>query len=189
MAIGLSYIDATFLDLSTVKGVFQCKRFSAPFMLIERNGDTVCLKGMANGNLWQQGRANEAVEAGSVYERSMSLDVLSLRFDTLSIDGLNKPKLYCLKQPIVNAVEMTCNFGVNVLCDETEDFEYRTGERGDFVVESMMGYNTLVKKADFDNIYQVNNLDLYLCRASNIIKAVRNIAASKGSSFEVSFTV
>lgn len=189
MSIGLSYIDATFLDLTNTKGAFLCKRFSAPFILLERIGDSVSLKGMANGALWQQGLVDEAIEMGSGYERTVSLDVLSLRFDSLTVDGLSKPKIFCLKQPTVHAVKMTCNFGVNVLCDETEEFEYQQGAKGDYVVESMMGYNKLVKENDFDKLYQTADLDRYHCRATNILAAIKAQAASKGSGFEMTLTV
>jgi hypothetical protein len=188
MSIGLSYIDATFLDLTNTRGSFLCKRFSAPFILLERVGDTVSLKGIANGALWQQGLVDEAIEIGSGYERTVSLDVLSARFDNLYVEGLSKPKIYCLKQPTVHAVQMTCNFGVNVLCDETEEFEYQQGVRGDYVVESMMGYNKLVKESDFERIYQTTDLDRYHCRATNIVTAIKAQAASKGSGFESTLT-
>lgn len=177
--VGLSYIDATYMDISKASGGFECKKFSAPFYVQSKSPDGVVLKGMADGTLWQAGQYDAAVEKGSVYQRTVPLEVFLARFELVAIDGYSTDRICCLKHSNLLAVQMRCDFGVITLDEDSVDFEQIFGKSGDYLVDTSLGLKAVVKQQDFQRMYQTEQLEKSVCPATNLKSALRKMATVK----------
>lgn len=177
--VGLSYIDATYMEIAEASGSFECKKFSAPFYVQSKFPDRVVLRGMADGTLWQTGQYDAAVDKGSIYERTVPLEIFLARFETVVIDGHSSDKICCLKHSNLLAVQMRCDFGVITLDEDSVDFEQIFGKPGDYLVDTSLGLKAVVKQEDFKRMYQTEFLEKNICPATNLKLALRKMVTAK----------
>lgn len=153
--IRMTYVDATFTDLESTSMALEVMKFSAPF-LVQRNGGDCILHGLVDGVMWSEGNLIEAITKGSKTVRKASLSVFEARFEPLILDGEACKDVYCLKQPVLLAMEMKLNFGVNVLVTNElgdQEIEHKQGQSGDYLVHTAASTNDVVRKIDFERQY------------------------------------
>ncbi|MDU8351277.1 hypothetical protein RYA05_05110 [Pseudomonas syringae pv. actinidiae] len=154
--IGLAYIDATFTDVAALPGAIEIRKYSAPFY-VEHEGMNCILNGLVDGLSWSEGDHASAFLKGADSRRKTSQDVFLARFSPIHIMGRPVPGIHSLKQPSLLAIEMKHPFGVNVLVTNEEGdqiFEHRSGAGGDYLVQTASGSNDIVKRSDFERLYQ-----------------------------------
>jgi hypothetical protein len=157
MAIGLSYVDATSVDVEMDSRSFPCVRFSMPVYLKGAGNGLVELIGLFNGAAWSEGRFRESLDSCAFRKKDMSITAFRARYVQL-FDGDNLEKsVFGLKQNTSHAIKMDSDFGVNVLTEE--GFSYKAGSKGDYLVVNSTGTNDVVEKDVFEVSYQTQGLD------------------------------
>lgn len=159
--IGLAYIDATFTDIADSAGAIEVRKYSAPFY-VENDGVNCILNGLVDGLTWSEGDHAAAFRIGSDSRRKTSQDVFSARFSGIHVMGQPIANAFSLKQPLLLAIGMKHPFGVSVLVTDEEGeqvFEQRSGAKGDYLIQTASGSNDIVKKDDFEKLYQTSGME------------------------------
>lgn len=158
MSIGLSYIDATYVEVEHQRNSFLCAKFSMPIYLKGETADRSIIMSLFDGTSWVDGDFLKAFELNDNHIRELPRAAFEARFTPLHNGVRKEHNIYGIKHAELRAIKMTVAFGVNVLDDQ--DFEYKVGSAGDYLVCKKTGINDVVKKEHFEKCYCTGNLQL-----------------------------
>ncbi|MFK4132079.1 hypothetical protein ACI2KR_07250 [Pseudomonas luteola] len=156
MSIGLTYVDATSIEMEDEKEAFECKRFPAPVLAMVSENDQVVITNLFCGELWSEGKFADSLRSASFRRRTVSLDVFETRFEQLFIGKDAKPNVFALKQGKQFALQMPFAFGVHVIAED--GIYMKEGVRGDYLIQTRNGLNDIVSADIFARMYQTSNL-------------------------------
>jgi hypothetical protein len=168
MAIGLSYIDVTALDVENDHRAVPCARYAVPVYLKGVASGSVAFVNLFHGNGWSKGNYQDSLENCAYRKMDLSLTSFKARYVQLYSGDRAEKSVFGIKQHVNHAIKMNCEFGVNVLSED--GFEYKTGKAGDYVVVGASGSNDVVPVGVFEACYQINSLERQQIPCPDLLK-------------------